>query len=96
MSLQNRIADLREAIPALARRYGVEDVRVFGSVARGDATDSSDIDLLVRLQKGRSLLDLIGFKQDVEELLGVEVDVVTEGGLDETIREEVMAEAIAI
>jgi hypothetical protein len=91
-----RIADLREAIKALAYQYGVEDVRVFGSVARGDVTDSNDIDLLVRLQKGRSLLDLIGFKQDVEELLGVEVDVVTEGGLDEMIREEVMAEAIAI
>jgi predicted nucleotidyltransferase len=68
-------------------------VRVFGSRARGDARPDSDLDLLVRFEKGRSLLDLVGTKLALEGLLGVKVDVVSEPGLSRYIRDQVLAEA---
>jgi predicted nucleotidyltransferase len=71
----------------------VQAVRVFGSVAKGTARPDSDIDLLVEMEKGRSLLDIVGFEQDLEDLLKVKVDVVTEGFLRERIRAKVRAEA---
>jgi predicted nucleotidyltransferase len=77
----------------IARDNGVRDVRVFGSRARGDATTTSDLDLLVRMEPGRHLLDLIGFKQGVEDLLGVRVDVVTDAALSPYLRDRILAEA---
>lgn len=77
-----------------ASKYGVRDVRIFGSVARGEAGPESDIDFLVRIQPGRSLLDLRGFLMDLQELPGREVDVVTEKGLRERIRKRVLSEAV--
>jgi predicted nucleotidyltransferase len=71
-------------------------VRVFGSVARGEADEKSDIDLLVDLEKGRSLLDLAGLLVDLEELLGCKVDVVPEDSLRERIRGRVLKEAVAL
>jgi predicted nucleotidyltransferase len=71
-------------------------VRVFGSVVRGEADQASDIDLLVKLEPGRSLMDLGGLLFDLQELLGVDVDVVTENGLRARIRERVFREAIPI
>lgn len=65
----------RERILAIASRFGVRDVRVFGSVARGDARSMSDVDLLVRLDDGRSLFDLGSFQQEVQQLLGCDVHV---------------------
>ena len=66
----------RERLLQAALRHGVRDVRVFGSVARGEETDRSDIDLLVDLEPERTLVDLIGFQQEAEDILGVEVDAV--------------------
>jgi uncharacterized protein len=86
----------REEILQLARQYGAYNVRVFGSVARGEADEKSDIDLLVDMEPGRSLLDLIGFLMDLESLLGCKVDVVTVKGLRDRIRERVLKEAIAL
>lgn len=86
----------RQAILALADQYGIYDVRVFGSVARGDETDQSDIDLLVKVKPDHSLLDLGGFLYDVRKLLDLEVDVVTDKGLRSRIRDEVLREAIAL
>lgn len=71
-------------------------MRVFGSVARGEADEKSDIDLLVDMEPGRSLLDLIGLLMDLEALLGCKVDVVTVKGLRERIREPVLKEAVAL
>jgi len=71
-------------------------VRIFGSVARGEADSESDIDFLVNMEPGRSLLDLCGLLIDLEELLGRKVDVVTEKGLRDRIRERVLKEAIAL
>ena len=86
----------REDILRLAKQYGAYNVRVFGSVARGEADEQSDIDLLVDLEKGRSLLDLIGLLMDLESLLSCKVDVVTVKGLRERIRERVLKEAVAL
>jgi uncharacterized protein len=93
MDLQTLLHQNREIVLATAARYGAYNVRVFGSVARGEATTSSDIDLLVSLEPGRSLMDLGGLLYDLRNLLGVEVDVVTENGLRPRIRDQVLREA---
>lgn len=68
----------RQAILELAEKYGAYNVRVFGSVARDEATPASDVDLLVSFREGASLYDLSGLWQDLEELLGVRVDLATD------------------
>ena len=77
----------------MARQHGASNVRVFGSVVRGDADRRSDVDFLVDMEKGRSLLDMGGLLMDLSDLLGREVDVVTEKGLRERVRSRVLAEA---
>jgi uncharacterized protein len=80
----------------LAKRHGAKNVRVFGSLARGEDSEGSDLDLLVTLAEGRSLLDLVGLKQDVEDLIHRPVDVVTERALSPYLRERVLSEAIPL
>ncbi|MFN8625541.1 MAG: nucleotidyltransferase family protein [Candidatus Binatia bacterium] len=87
------ISDRAEEIRQIARQHGARRIRVFGSRARGDAGASSDVDLLVELESGRDLLDLVALKQDLEALLGCPVDVVEEEGLSPYLRERVLAEA---
>lgn len=94
MDLFGLIKDKRSEVLSLAAKHGAQNVRIFGSVARGNTSADSDIDLLVDLEPGRGLLDHAGLQLDLEELLGVEVDVVTEKGLKERIRKRVLAEAI--
>lgn len=84
----------RNQILQIAARNGVRRLRVFGSVARGTEDALSDIDFLVELAPDRSLLDLGNFLYEVRSLLGKEVDVVTEKGLQQRIRDRVLAEAI--
>ena len=86
----------RDEIRAIASKYGVIDVRVFGSMARGDATDASDVDLLVRPLPGTSLLDLGGLLVDVQDLLGRRVEVVSDRSLHPAIREQILQEAQAL
>ncbi|MEA4907806.1 MAG: nucleotidyltransferase family protein [Chloroflexi bacterium] len=86
----------RGQILKIAAQYGAYNVRVFGSVARGTADETSDIDLIVKLEPGRSLMDLGGLLIDLQELLGVEIDVVTENGLRARIREQVLHEAVPL
>ena len=85
--------DHRSEILALAERHGIRDVRVFGSMAREDADDGSDVDLLVSLAPGRSGLALGGLLMDVQDLLQRRVEVVTEGGLHPALRDRVLEEA---
>jgi predicted nucleotidyltransferase len=82
----------RAAIVRLGERYGASNIRVFGSVVRGDNREESDVDFLVDFEKGRSLFDLIRFKLDLQDLLNVTVDVVTPGSL-RYLRQRVLAEA---
>lgn len=91
-----QLALVRAEILAAAARHGATNVRVFGSVARGDADATSDVDFLVDFEPGRSLLDLAGLLVDLEDLLGHPVDVVTEPGLKARIRQRVLAEAVAV
>ena len=96
MDLITLLKQKRELVLETAARYGAYDVRVFGSVARGEANGASDIDLLVKLEPGRSLMDLGGLLYDLQNLLGTEVDVVTEKGLRARIRDQVLCEAIPL
>ena len=77
-------------------RRGVVRVGVFGSVARGEATDQSDVDFLVEFEKGRTLLDLSGLRLDLMELLGCEVDVATPGSLHPKLRDRIMGELVPL
>jgi predicted nucleotidyltransferase len=86
----------REEILRIAARHGARNVRLFGSVARGEADAKSDVDVLVDMEPGRSLLDMGGLLMDLQDLLGCRVDVVTERGLRERIRERVLQEAIPL
>jgi predicted nucleotidyltransferase len=86
----------RERILATARRHGARTLRVFGSVARGDADVESDVDFLVELEPGRSLLDQGALLMDLQEQLGCRVDVMTEAGLRPSMRARVLQEAIAL
>lgn len=84
----------RDEILKIAARHGVFDIRVFGSVARGDAGDGSDVDFLVDIEKGRSLFDLGGFYADLEDLLACKIDVGTD--VKPRLRDRVLAEAVPL
>ena len=86
----------REEILRIAARHGARNVRLFGSVARGEADAKSDVDVLVDMEPGRSLLDMGGLLMDLQDLLGCRVDVVSERGLRERIRGRVLQEAIPL
>jgi len=86
----------RDEILAIARQHGARNVRVFGSIARGESKRNSDLDVLVELEPGRSLLDIIAIKQDLEDLLNIKVDVVTEAAVSPYIRDEVLRQLISL
>jgi uncharacterized protein len=96
METRTLLQTRRAEILAIAAHYGATNVRVFGSVARGDAHPGSDVDLLVDMEPGRSLFDLGGLLIDLQRLLGLDVDVVTEKGLRPRIRAEVLREAVPL
>jgi uncharacterized protein len=87
---------IREDVRRIAAAHGAGNVRVFGSVGRGEQDTSSDLDLLVDMAEGRSLFDLIALSNDLEESLGVDVDVVTEASLSPYLRDRVLDEAVAL
>lgn len=86
----------RAELRALARLRGITEVRVFGSMSRGDASEDSDVDLLVTLKPGTSALALGGLVADAQQLLGRRVDVVTEAGLHPALRHRVLADAVPL
>jgi predicted nucleotidyltransferase len=91
-----RLRARRQEILGCATDHGARNVRVFGSTARGDADASSDVDLLVEMEPGRNLLDLVGLWQDLEDLLGTHVDVLTDGGVSPHMRDRILAEAVPL
>ncbi len=95
----NTVPDLqskRVEILRLAAAHGASAVRVFGSTARGEAGPRSDVDLLVQMEAGRSLLDHVALWQALEDLLGCRVDVVSEKALHHLIRQQVLQEAVPL
>jgi len=93
MEINDLLINKCEEILQIAARHGAQNVRIFGSAARGEARPDSDIDFLVTLEIGRSLLDLARLLHELEALLGCNVDVVTEAGLRPRIRPQVLKEA---
>jgi len=96
MGVNELLKEKREEILQLAARYGASNVRIFGSVARGQAGPESDIDFLIDLEPGRTLFDLGGFLYELRELLGIPVDVVPEKGVRENVRSNVIREAVPL
>ena len=96
MEIDDLLKEKREDILRLAQKHGARNIRIFGSVACGEADEKSDIDLLVDMEPGRSLLDMGGLLMDLRDLLGRDVDVVTVRGLKPRIREQVIKEAVAL
>lgn len=93
MGTEELLQSKRTEILRVAKKYGAHNVRVFGSVARGDAGPESDVDLLVDFEPGRSLLQHASLLVELEDLLELKVDVVTESGLRPQVRERVLIEA---
>jgi predicted nucleotidyltransferase len=96
MLTRDDIRRRREEIIAVANRYGASNIRIFGSVARGDATDSSDLDLVVKFDDKRTLLDHAGLKGALEDFLGVDVDVIDADGMPPRLRTEVERDALPL
>lgn len=96
MNAADTLRRKRDEVLRIADRYGARRVRVFGSVARGETGPASDVDLLVEMEPGRSLLDLVALWQDLEDLLGCRVDLVTEGGLSPYLRDRIHAQTVAL
>jgi len=97
MNIEKVLKEKRNEILNIATRYGARKIRIFGSILRTEEQKlNSDIDFLVALESGRSLLDIIAFKQDLEDLLGCKVDVVTEAALSPYIRDEVLGQAVSL
>ena len=93
MDIAALIEKKKTEIREIAAKHGAHNIRVFGSVARGEARPDSDVDFLVDMEPGRTLLDLGGLLMELRDLLGVDVDVVTEHGLKPRIRDRVLKEA---
>ncbi len=96
MNLENLINSNRDEILAIANRHGARKIFIFGSVARGEARPDSDIDFLVEMEPGSSIFDLGGLLFDLQQTLGVDVDVVTTEGLRPRLREKVLADAVEL
>ena len=93
MKISKLIQNKREDIIRLSGKHGATNIRIFGSVARGEERLDSDIDILVDLDKDRSLLDLSGLSLDLQQLLGCKVDVLTEKSIHWYIRDRILKEA---
>jgi predicted nucleotidyltransferase len=96
MTVEELLESKRGEILKVAARYGAHNVRVFGSAARGEADPESDIDILVDLENPWTLLDHIGMKQELEDLLGRKVDVIVADALREIVRDHALREAVPL
>jgi uncharacterized protein len=96
MGIEELLAEKREEILAIAAKHGAYNVRVFGSVARGEARSDSDVDFLVEIEQGRNLFDRVALIQDLQDLLRRKVDVAKPENLHQLIRDRVLQEAISL
>jgi len=96
MNAENLLRKNRQQILQIAKKHGAGNVRLFGSLARGEGDEASDIDLLVTFDEGRSLFDHAALILELQDLLGCQVDVVSDQGIKPRIRQRVMDEAIPL
>ena len=96
MSRLDLLKSIRDTLIAVAAKHGASNLRVFGSVARGEDDEASDVDLLVELERGRSLFDLVRLHDELADVLGGPVDVVTERGLSPYMRDRVLSESVPL
>lgn len=96
MKLKKLIESKRDDILRIAKIHGAGNVRIFGSVTRGEDTEESDVDILVTMDSGRTLFDLIGFNQDLEDFLGCKVDVISDRGLSPYFQDRILSEAVRL
>jgi uncharacterized protein len=96
MTLTKNLDKNRDKILRIAALYGAGDLRVFGSVFKGEANPKTDIDILITLETGRTLLDIVALKQDLQDLLGCKVDVVTEDAVSPYIRDRILRDAVSL
>ena len=96
MNLSQLIQQKRRQVLEIAQGHGARNVCLFGSVARGETTATSDLDLLIDMEPGRSLLDIVAIKQGLEELLGCKVDAVTEAAISPYLRDKLLHEAVRL
>lgn len=96
MTLDELRSTKRPLITAIAAKFGAKNIRIFGSTARGDARADSDVDFLITMEPGRTYLDFVGFWQELEELLGRKIDVVSENGVSPYLRNEILREAVPL
>lgn len=96
LGISDIIGDKREAVLRLAEQYGASDVRVFGSVARGEARPDSDVDLLVRFPPSRSIFDLVGLWLDLQDLMGREVSLIADSIEDQQFLNRILEDAILL
>ncbi len=96
MDLETLRSEYKDAILELGIKRGASDFRVFGSVARGDADETSDLDLLIKLKKGKSLFDLVGLRADISDLVGCRVDLVMENAVHWYLKDRIFAEAVEL
>jgi hypothetical protein len=96
LGIADIIGDKRDVILRLAEKYGASDVRVFGSVARGEARPDSDVDFLVSFPLDRSIFDLVGLWLDLKELLGRDVDLSTDNSIKDYVRVQAVKEAVPL
>jgi predicted nucleotidyltransferase len=94
--IRTQLSAVKPRIEAAAKKHGLRNLRVFGSVARGEASKTSDIDLLVDAVPGTSLFDIAGFQNEVEKVLGRNVDVITPEDLSPRIRDSALADAVPL
>jgi predicted nucleotidyltransferase len=96
MEIRQLLKERRDEIIGVAQSHGAQNVRVFGSVIHGTADRDSDIDLLVTIERGRTLLDLVALTEDLEALLGRRVQVVTDEGISPYLKDRILSEAVAL
>jgi predicted nucleotidyltransferase len=90
------IQDKKSDILAIAHRHGAKNVRLFGSVARGEDNETSDIDLLVSMEKNCSLYDLIGLQQEIQQMLNRKVDILTDKSINRYLQAQILQEAVLL
>ena len=94
--MEEKIKKIREILVEVLKKYGVRKAAIFGSVARGDDTEDSDIDIIVEFVDGKSLLDLVALKLELQKMLGKEIDIITYNSIHPLLKEKILSEQVVI